>query len=260
MKSIFKSIGWVILNLVLQFIVQLVFTICAIKNGITDENLLNEWLMDRLLITTIISNLLFVLVSILICRIKKVKVKEEWKIVKLGIKSYFIPCIIAFTYSMSFSLITYDAVGNALSPMHIGAEHYGVWGIPMLILTILISAPIAEEIMCRGIMMNTLKKSFSTKTAIIVSSLIFGIMHILTGSSILALGAIIMGLILAIIYEKTDSLYVAIVAHAVANSPDFILYTSPQINNGIRISLAFILLGISAICLLKWCKSKKLNK
>ncbi len=244
-------------QLFLQFVVQMVFCISAVASGITEDTILNQWLIDKLLITTIISNLLFVFIAVLICKIRKVNIKEDWKITKLNAKSYFMPCVIAFTYSMFYSLITYDATANASAATHISANHYSAFAIPMLALALLASAPVTEEIMCRGIMLNTLKKSFSAKVAIIVSSAIFGVMHIMAGGITLAIGAFVMGLVLAIIYEKTSSLHVAIVAHTIANIPDFILYTSPQINDILRIALAISLLVISIICLLVWCKPKE---
>jgi membrane protease YdiL (CAAX protease family) len=41
---------------------------------------------------------------------------------------------------------------------------------------------------------------------------------------VLAVGAILMGLIFALIFAKTNSLTVCIIAHAVANIPDFFIY------------------------------------
>lgn len=252
MKNIWKSIGWVLLNLFMQGIVQMIFSMAAMANGITDNALIMEWLMDWLLVETIISNLLFVLVAVLICKIRKVKIREEWKITKNGVKSYIMPCLIAFTYAMFYNLITYDATTNATTAIHISSNYFGNFGIPVLALALLVSAPITEEIMCRGIMMNTLKRSFSAKTAIIVSSAIFGVIHIMAGGIGLAIGAMVMGLVLAIIYEKTNSLRIAIGAHAVANLPDFILYSSPQINDVVRIGLAVFMLVVSVGCLLGW--------
>ena len=257
MKNILKSIGWLILNVALQFIVQLAFSISAVASGITDDALLNQWLNERLLAVTVISNALFVVAAILICKLRRVKLKEEWQLCSPSAKSYIMPCIIALTYSMAFALFTYNAQTNAASPTHISAEHYGAFGIPMLVLALLISAPITEELLCRGIMMNTLKKSFSAKAAILISSAIFGIMHIMAGGVVLAIGAFLMGFVLAVIYEKTNSLFIAVAAHIIANIPDFILYTSPQMNDVLRIALAVILLAVSVVCLILWCKPKK---
>ena len=256
MKNVLKCIGWVVLNLILQFMVQFIFSMCIVVSGTMDNVAVNEMMMNNILATTIISNLLFVVAAMLISKIQKVKVKEEWKLENNSVKAYILPCVIAFFYSMFYTLITYDSTLNSTSVTHSSAVSYGIFGIPVLALALLISAPVTEEIMCRGIMMNTLKRSFSSGIAIIISSAIFGMIHIMAGGVSLAIGAFVMGLVFAIIYEKTNSLFIAIVAHAVANLPEFIFYASPQINDVLRITLAALFLGISGICLFVWCKQK----
>ena len=188
---------------------------------------------------------------------KKKKVKEEWKLFARPTKNYIIPCIIAFCYSLFFFLITYDPIANSKSMIHICAESYNSFALPMMALTLLISAPFAEEIINRGVIMNTLKRSFSARISIIISAVIFGLIHIPAGGIVLAIGAAMMGVILAIIYEKTDSLWIAITAHAVANLPDFIFYYSPEIPNALRLVIALLSLVVSGILLVTWLKSKK---
>ncbi len=254
MKSVLKSIGLVILNLGLQFLVQTIFAATGMVSGLQDEATLSEWIMNRILVITIISNSLFVLVVCLFCKLKKVDVKTCWKLNKAGVGAYIMACIIAFTYSMAFSLITYDAAVNAVSPIRVSTDFYGQWGIWILALALLISAPIAEEIMCRALMLNMLKKSFSVPIAILISATIFGVMHILAGGISLAIGAFLMGLLLAVIYEKTKSLWAVMVAHMVANLPEFILFQSPEIGRVAKILMIAGLLLISAGCLWEWIK------
>ncbi|MBR5799175.1 MAG: CPBP family intramembrane metalloprotease [Lachnospiraceae bacterium] len=254
MKNILKSVGLVILNLGLQFLVQTVFAAAGMVGGLQDDAALTEWIMDRILGITIISNGLFVIIVWLFCKLKKADLKTQWKLNKAGTGAYVMACIIAFTYSMAFSLFTYDAAANAVSPTRVSAEFYGQWGIWMLALALLISAPVTEEIMCRALMLNILKKSFSVPVAILISSAVFGVMHILAGGVSLVIGAFIMGLLLAVIYEKTKSLWVVIVAHMAANLPDFILFQSPEIGRVAKILMIAGLLLISAGCLWEWIK------
>ena len=61
-------------------------------------------------------------------------------------------------------------------------------------------------------------------TAIILSSLLFGLMHVLAGGLVLAVGAVLMGLVFALIFAKTNSLPACIIAHAAANLPDLVTY------------------------------------
>lgn len=257
MKNIFKAIGWTILNFILQFAIMLPFSISYVASGITDDAILNQKISENTFIFTIISNAVIVAIALLSCKIKKRKVSDEWKLSTRSPKNYVFPCIIAFTYSLFFFLATYDPIENSKSMIHICAESYNSLALPMMALTLLISAPFAEEIINRGVIMNTLKRSFSARISIIISAVIFGLIHIPAGGVILAIGAAIMGVILAIIYEKTDSLWVAITAHTVANLPDFIFYYSPEIHDTLRLAIALLSLVISAILLVIWLKPKK---
>ncbi len=259
MKNILKVIGWFVIYIVLQLFVQLIPTIADVMSGITDDVMLNELAMGRMFTTTIISNTLFVILAIVICKARKVNLKTEWKIKRSGFKAYIMPCLISFLYSISFTLITYSAEENVNSTIHLGSDSYGVLGIPLAIAALLISAPITEEVLSRAILISTLKKSFSRKTVVIISAVVFGTMHIMAGGLPLVIGGALMGLIFAVIYEKTNSLSIAIAAHAFANLPDFILYSSPQINPVLKIGIVVISTAACVICLYRWCKSEKVS-
>mgnify|MGYP000275910818 CR=1 FL=1 len=91
-------------------------------------------------------------------------------------------------------------------------------------LNLLIAAPVVEEIVMRGVVYTRIEKTAGTYTAIGLSALLFGLMHISVGGIILAIGAILMGLVFSVIFAKTKSLWACIIAHAAANIPDFITY------------------------------------
>ena len=75
-------------------------------------------------------------------------------------------------------------------------------------------APLAEEIYFRGLLFPVIKGHLGLAGGIIVSGLIFGVMHFdLLRFLPLALG----GMALAYLYHKTNSLYATITAHGVWN-------------------------------------------
>jgi len=76
----------------------------------------------------------------------------------------------------------------------------------------------------RGVVYTRIENAVGSKSAIIISSLLFGLMHVSAGGLILAIGAALMGLVFALIFAKTNSLWVCIVAHSFANIPDLVLY------------------------------------
>jgi uncharacterized protein len=75
-----------------------------------------------------------------------------------------------------------------------------------------------EEVIWRGIMLSALKELTSTRYAIIVTSVGFGLLHLAIGFSItLSLLISIAGVIYAVITLKTNSIYPSIVFHIVVN-------------------------------------------
>ncbi|WP_145333782.1 CPBP family intramembrane glutamic endopeptidase [Paenibacillus xylanexedens] len=82
-----------------------------------------------------------------------------------------------------------------------------------MILSIIIIIPFYEELLFRGLLFTTVLNKFGFKWALIVSSVIFGLLH-----SDLFILTTIYGLIFNYIYFKTNSLIPGIVLHMVWNA------------------------------------------
>lgn len=87
----------------------------------------------------------------------------------------------------------------------------------------MIIAPISEEIVFRGIVYTRVEKTAKPIVAIIISAVLFGVIHFMAGGGILVVGAIVMGAVLSFAFYRYHSLPLCIIAHMVANVPDFIL-------------------------------------
>ncbi len=81
------------------------------------------------------------------------------------------------------------------------------------VLNLVIFAPIYEELLCRGLILEKLKKTFSKKIAIIISSVIFALIHVYF---IQIIYAFILGIILAN-YKEKKGIYLSIYAHIIYN-------------------------------------------
>lgn len=77
-------------------------------------------------------------------------------------------------------------------------------------ISVVVLAPIFEELIFRGIILQTLSK-YNKMFAIVVTSLLFGLLHL---NITQAIPAFFMSLILCYMCLKTDSLLVTILAHA----------------------------------------------
>ena len=85
----------------------------------------------------------------------------------------------------------------------------------ILILTTVIIGPIAEELTFRGLVQRRARVWLKPGTAIVVSSLIFGLAHMNMIQLIYAFG---IGLLLGYLYEKSGNLIAPILAHMAANA------------------------------------------
>ncbi len=78
-----------------------------------------------------------------------------------------------------------------------------------------ILSPIMEELVFRGVIFANLKKVTSVNNAIIISSILFGLVHF---NVVQFLYAFILGIVLAMFMEKSGHVYAAIVGHILANA------------------------------------------
>lgn len=93
-----------------------------------------------------------------------------------------------------------------------------VLGTSLLFLSVVILAPIVEEILFRGIFFNVLGKKHSTLFAMMMSSIVFGVLHLET-----MVPTFIIGLVICFIYQQTGSLLLAILAHFFNNLMAFVM-------------------------------------
>jgi len=86
-------------------------------------------------------------------------------------------------------------------------------------LYMVIAAPILEELIFRGIMLDGLLKKYSPIKAILISSILFGLVHLNPWQFVAGL---FLGLFMGWVYYKTKSLSLAIIIHAAVNFTGFL--------------------------------------
>lgn len=85
----------------------------------------------------------------------------------------------------------------------------------LLVIQTLILAPVAEEMLCRGLLYKEWRRSFGMVFSGVLSSLVFAIMH---GTLVHLPGAFLMGLICVLSYEYTKKIKYPIGVHILYNS------------------------------------------
>jgi len=98
----------------------------------------------------------------------------------------------------------------------------GVIGM-LVVLVGALSAPLAEELFFREALLCRVLGSSPRLFAIVVSSLLFGALHLGVGGPVLFVGLSAMGLALAVVRVRSGSLGAAILAHAANNLVAFLL-------------------------------------
>ena len=126
---------------------------------------------------------------------KKVKVANYFPIVYLGIGMAVALNMLIFLFNLN----------NEMADLNIY----------LAILSSGIIGPILEEILFRYVFLNRLRNFFTTRNAILLSSLVFALLH---GDIITMIYAFIMGFIFAYVYVKYDNIKVSIMCHISANT------------------------------------------
>lgn len=116
-----------------------------------------------------------------------------------------------------WGLVMILAAGVAIEPL-LGllptppdAYGRGLWAV----VTMVVLAPVLEELLCRGILLESLRARYGVVTALWVSSLFFAVIHL---HITLAVNALVIGMILGFVYLRTDSLYATILLHGFNNA------------------------------------------
>lgn len=92
----------------------------------------------------------------------------------------------------------------------------GLWAA----LTLVVMAPLFEEVIFRGVLLESLRVRYGVVAAWILSSVLFGVVHL---HPTVAVNAFFMGLILGFVYLATESLWASIFLHAVNNGISYVL-------------------------------------
>jgi membrane protease YdiL (CAAX protease family) len=104
-------------------------------------------------------------------------------------------------------------------------SHFAPW---MIGLYFIIGSPIQEEVIFRGLIQSRLERRWmitfrvfggSLSGAVVFTALLFGIIHLGLGS-VVAIGAIVLGLVAGELRRRSASLLPAIVVHALFNAAD----------------------------------------
>ena len=266
--ALLKCIGYVMIWLGTQFVLLEGLAIFIMLQNPTAQkaelnNLLAEATMKHGIALTVATNLIALAIFILIFVIAKKSFLRKINI-SLPHKSSYLPTIAiggsgqyvtAFLVGTVLMLLPKDWVDsfNETNEMVENASGF------LAFFAVVILAPIFEEILCRGLILNTLRKAMPKWVAIVLSSAIFGIIH---GNPIQFIYATALGILLGWLYTKFDSIWIPMLCHLVFNLMSMLnSYLDPD-NQLITLVLGLIMfasipifaLSLVYICLKKFDK------
>jgi sodium transport system permease protein len=89
-------------------------------------------------------------------------------------------------------------------------------GVGLLVFAVM--PAITEEIAFRGYILSGLQRTYKTGTAIVLSALLFGILHVLLSLFVQLFGATLLGLVIGLIAIRTGSLWPGVLFHFINNA------------------------------------------
>lgn len=223
-KRIGQASIWFAIYFGLQNIISIICVVAkflfnpSLMSDLSQPDLLADTIMDItmdiIMPTMIVSALLMILIYIIYKRVTHQSLdlrSIEWQ------KALFftgVACVLNVVTNLSVTLVQnimpsgwVDSLNESIDTVSKGPA---LW---MVILGTGILIPIMEEITFRYGIHKTLSK-YSVKLAFVVSSVLFGLMH---GNPIQIVYAIIIGLVFAYVYTKTDNLCYPVIMHMVNN-------------------------------------------
>lgn len=254
MKDVLKGLGYFVLYVIGTVMIQMVssgiIANVAMRTGKYKKEEIFSVVNNNLLGMTVISGLLMILLFMFIFFVRKKSIKAEWEWNCFDIKSAISICLVVFGISLLFSLLTKDVEFQNSILIYDSAKYYSNifpgFGMILMIANLLIIAPISEKIVFRGVIYTRVEKTGKPIIAIAMSAILFGAIHFMAGGGVLVLGAMVMGVLFGFTFYKFRSLPLCILAHIVANLPDFILGQEIQYTKQIMV----LTISVSVICIL----------
>lgn len=229
MKKIFKGIGkaicYVLLMIGVQMLVTEIFTfiysfMVGMETSVRGEelNLQAAWQQTMLWVSqktdwiVIVYGLLTLLILFIFFKARKKNFRQEISMKSFAGK-YILPLVLIgvfFNIFVSFVLDLLPIPESILASYEKSTSNLVGGQVGVMITATVIAAPIIEEVIFRGLALSRLKCAMPVPGAVILSSVFFGLVH---GQLLWMAYAFVLGIILAVIAHKTDSILASMCVH-----------------------------------------------
>lgn len=211
-----KKAGWLFLLLICIYITAtFLFSNIQLNISLTGSLFLSQAIIW-------IPTLLFLLANkvnpIKLCRFRKIHIST--------ILMTFLYSFLVMPAATLMNVISMFFVDNTIAGMSMEMLNSGFI---IMFLMVAVNAPLTEEFVFRGAIFQSCKKSASSLKAILLSALLFGLMHMNFNQ---AGYAFVLGIAMALLVEATDSIWPAFICHLTVNARSVITLFGVQKMSG----------------------------
>ena len=129
---------------------------------------------------------------------------NPWRVIRDALPSL----LAAFAAGQALAVDLYNVLGS--SGFDAGQDAKVQAGVPLTLLLTLVVAPLAEEAFVRGCVYPLLRRRLPMAVSVVLSACFFALLH---GNAVQAAVTVPLGLVLALVYEKTRSLWPCVLLH-----------------------------------------------
>lgn len=211
--------------LAIQFAVGIALGIALVAMGNTSVEMATLLKSDTFVTVLLITGVVSAVFGVLLVALRRragfglfglVRVSWRWLLVGIGVG--LLSLLIDFTVVPLYVWVTGDNSNPQQGMMDVaGGGSVAQFAFLMLLGGILI--PFSEELLFRGVLYAWLRR-WSVVFAVPASAVVFGLFH---GLNTAMPFAMVLGMLLALLYEKSGSLWPSVVAHSVTNMLAFSL-------------------------------------
>ena len=212
-KAFGISLLWILLFFGVQLAVSVAASFSSIAvNGIGD---IADITGDALPATLVLSNILTPLLALLIVKLGDNKL-SSLGIKKISFSGICVSAVFALTLSpvISYLLEIIPIPDNIMEFYDTLMDMVVTEDNMFSVLATVIFAPICEELIFRGAIFNTLHKGFSTVSSVLLTSFLFGLVHL---NPVQSSYAFILGIALNLVCIRFNSLWASICCHMCFN-------------------------------------------
>jgi membrane protease YdiL (CAAX protease family) len=197
------------------------------SGGIPDHmaafKMTSDFLLENGLLLQLISNTVCVLIFALMWRKIRTDLPKHDN-TKPGIPVIILAVILCVSLDViCASIIDLSNLIDLFPGYNEVAEYLFSGSIWVQFFLICIIAPLAEELLCRGIIMNRLCSWLPKWAAVLIPSVFFGMIHY---NMIQGISAFFLGIVFSLLYLRYRSLWIPIICHMAINLFSFVLQVS----------------------------------